>query len=71
MHDKCCYLFELRQLTESIYVLRQEMGRLSKNSIDYKVASERYEELWRRRDELEEKIVELCNKNNENDYWVI
>lgn len=72
MHNKCYYdLYELRQLTESIYVLRQEMGCLSKNSKEYKVASEQYEELWRRRDELEEKIAGLCNQDSDKDYWVI
>ena len=71
MRSKCYDLYELRQLTESIYVLRQEMGILSKNSKEYKYASEQYEDLWKRRDELEEKIVGLCNKDNDKDYWVI
>lgn len=71
MRNKCYELYELRQLTESIYVLRQQMGILSKGSLEYKVASEQYEQLWRRRDELEEKIAGLCNKNNDEDYWVI
>ena len=71
MRSKCYDLYELRQLTESIYVLRQEMGILSKNSIEYKYASEQYEYLWKMRDELEEKIAGLCNQNNDEDYWVI
>lgn len=71
MRSKCYDLYELRQLTESIYVLRQEMGILSKNSIEYKYASEQYEYLWKMRDELEEKIAGLCNKDNDEDYWVI
>lgn len=71
MRSKCYDLYELRQLTESIYVLRQEMGILSKGSLAYKIASEQYEQLWRRRDELEEKIVGLCNQGNDRDYWVI
>lgn len=73
MRSKCYDLYELRQLTESIYVLRQEMGILSKNSKEYRYASEQYEYLWKRRDELEEKIAGLCNNssNNNGDYWVI
>lgn len=71
MRNKCYELYELRQLTESIFVLRQKMGRLSKNSIEYKVASETYEDLWRRRDELEEKIAGLCNSSDNEEYWVI
>ena len=72
MRSKYYYdLYELRQLTESIFVLRQEMGRLSKNSIEYRVASEQYEDLWKRRDELEEKIAGLCNDSDDENYWVI
>ena len=71
MRSKCYDLYELRQLTESIYVLRQEMGILSKNSKEYKIASEQYEYLWKMRDELEEKIAGLCNDSDKNEYWVI
>ena len=41
------------------------MRCLKNNSIEYKIASEEYEKLWRRRDEIEEKIVGLCNKNDD------
>lgn len=71
MRNKCYDLYELRQLTESILLLGQKMRCLKNNSIEYKIASEEYESLWKRRDELEEKIVGLCNKNDENEYWVI
>ena len=71
MRNKCYELYELRQLTESILLLGQKMRCLKNNSIEYKIASEEYEKLWRRRDEIEEKIVGLCNKNDENRYWVI
>ena len=71
MRTKCYDLYELRQLTESIFVQRQKIGCLNKKSIEYKVASEEYEKSWRRRDEIEEKIIELCNKNDDENYWVI
>ena len=71
LRNKCYELYELRQLTESILLLGQKMRCLKNNSIEYKIASEEYEKLWRRRDEIEEKIVGLCNKNDENRYWVI
>lgn len=71
MRSKCYDLYELRQLTESIFVTGQRMRCLKNDSIEYKIMSEEYESLWRRRDEIEERIVGLCNKNDENDYWVI
>ena len=69
--NKCYELYELRQLTESILVLGQEMSRLRNNSIEYKVASDQYEALWKRRDEIEGKIVKLCNNSDKNEHWVI
>lgn len=71
MRNKCYDLYELRQLTESILLLGQKMRCLKNNSIEYKIASEEYESLWKRRDELEEKIVGLCNDSDKNEYWVI
>ena len=47
------------------------MRCLKNNSIEYKIASEEYEKLWKRRDEIENKIIGLCNKNNIENYWVI
>lgn len=55
-------LYQLRQLTESIFCLRQQLGDLDKNSFAYKKTVELYEELWRERDELESKIINICNK---------
>lgn len=71
MRNKCYDLYELRQLTESILVLGQQMRFLKNDSPEYKIASEQYEALWKRRDELEERIVGLCNDSDKNEYWVI
>lgn len=71
MRNKCYDLYELRQLTESIFVVGRQMRCYKNDSMEYKIMSAQYEELWKRRDELEEKIAGLCNKNDENDYWVI
>lgn len=71
MIRKCYDLYELRQLTESILILGQEMRCLKNNSIEYKVASEEYEKLWKRRDEIENKIIGLCNDSDDENYWVI
>jgi hypothetical protein len=71
MRSKCYDLFELRQLTESIFSLGQEMRRLKNDSIEYKNLSIQYEELWKRRDELENKIIGLCNDSDKEKYWVI
>ena len=71
MISKCYDLYELRQLTESILILGQEMRCLKNNSIEYKVASDEYEKLWKRRDEIENKIIGLCNDSDNENYWVI
>ena len=71
MLNKCYDLYELRQLTESIFVLGQQMRCLKNSSIEYKVASEEYEKLWKRRDEIENKILGLCNDSDKENYWVI
>ena len=71
MRNKCYELYELRQLTESILVLGQQMRYLKNDSPEYKIASEQYEALWKRRDEVENKIAKLCNESDENEYWVI
>ena len=55
-------LYQLRQLTESIFCLRQQLGDLDKKSITYKRAVELYENLWQERDELESKIINRCNR---------
>lgn len=71
MRSKCYDLFELRQLTESIFVLGQQMRCLKNNSIKYKIMSAQYEELWKRRDEIENRILGLCNDSDNENYWVI
>ena len=71
MRNKCYELYELRQLTQSILVLGQQMRCLKNNSIEYRVASEEYEKLWERRDEIENKIIGLCNDSDDENYWVI
>lgn len=73
MYNKCYDLYELRQLTESIFVLGQQMRCLNNYSPEYKALSQQYEDLWKRRDELEHKIVGLYNSATKNDeeYWVI
>lgn len=71
MRNKCYDLYELRQLTESILVLGQQMRCLKNDSPEYKIASEQYEALWKRRDEVENKIAKLCNDSDKNEYWVI
>ena len=71
MLNKCYDLYELRQLTESIFVLGQQMRCLKNSSIEYKIVSEQYEELWKRRNELETKILGLCNDSDKENYWVI
>jgi hypothetical protein len=55
-------LYQLRQLTESIFCVRQQLGVLDKESFTYKRAVELYEKLWQERDELESKIINMCNK---------
>ena len=47
------------------------MRYLKNDSPEYKIASEQYEALWKRRDEVENKIAKLCNESDENEYWVI
>ncbi len=56
-------LYQLRQLTESIFCIRQELGELSKDSLEYDAYVELYEGLWRERDELESKIINMCNNS--------
>ena len=51
------YLFELQQLTESIFYIRGLLAGVDKNSEAYKRFSESYEKLWKEREELEEKII--------------
>ena len=53
MRNKCYDLYELRQLTESILILGQRMRCYKNDSMEYKIASEEYESLWKRRDEIE------------------
>ena len=59
-------LYQLRQLTESIFCMRQKLGEFDKQSIEYGKAIELYEELWRERDELESQIIKMCNKPMES-----
>jgi hypothetical protein len=49
----------------------QYMRCLENNSIEYKIASKEYEALWKRRDEIEERIIGLCNDSDNENYWVI
>ena len=63
-------LYQLRQLTESIFCLRQQIGELDKKTDTYKRAVELYEELWRERDELESRIINMCDKPMEEKVFV-
>ena len=48
MKDRKYYdLYELRELTESIYGIRQAMGLLKNCSYEYNKVSEIYDELWK------------------------
>ena len=62
-------LYDLRELTESIYRVRQAMGLLKNGSYEYKEMSKIYDELWKKRDILESKIV--GDDGDINNYWVI
>jgi hypothetical protein len=64
-------LYQLRQLTESIVCLRQQLSELDKKSIAYKKTVELYEDLWRERDELESKILNMCNKQMDNNLIIV
>ena len=59
-------LYQLRQLTESIFCMRQELGELNKKSLEYEAYVKLYEDLWRERDELESKIINMCNNSIED-----
>ena len=59
-------LYQLRQLTESIFCLRQQLGELDSKSEMYRRTVELYEDLWQERDKLENKIFNLYNKKMDN-----
>ena len=63
-------LYQLRQLTESIFCLRQELGNLDKEAIEYKRAVELYEDLWRERDKVENRITNMCNKKMKSGFVI-
>ena len=63
-------LYQLRQLTESIFCIRQELGNLDSKTIAYQRTVELYEDLWRERDELEGKIISMCNETIEENVFV-
>ena len=70
MKDKKYYdLYELRELTESIYRVRQSMGLLKNGSYEYKEVAKIYNELWKKRDALESKII--GEDGDVDNYWVI
>ena len=49
--------YDLRQLTESIFYIREWVLKfLNPSSKEYKDATNRYEEFWKQRDELEDEI---------------
>ena len=49
--------YDLRQLTESIFCIRECVLRfLNPSSKEYTDVTDKYEELWRQRDELEDEI---------------
>lgn len=62
-------LYELRELTESIYRIRQAMDLLKNCSYEYKELSERYNELWEKRNKLEAKII--GEDGDVDNYWII
>ena len=58
MKDKKYYdLYEFRELTESIYCIREIMELVKNDSYQYSRISEIYNNLWNRRNELESKII--------------
>lgn len=49
--------YDLRQLTESIFYIRECVLRfLNPSSKEYTDVTDKYEELWKQRDELEDEI---------------
>ena len=62
-------LYELRELTESIYRVRQAIGLLKNGSYEYREMTKVYDDLWRQRDKLESKII--GEDGDVNNYWVI
>ena len=49
--------YDLRQLTESIFYIRECVLRFLKpSSKEYTDVTDKYEELWKQRDELEDEI---------------
>ena len=49
--------YDLRQLTESIFYIREWILKFNNSSSkEYVEATEQYEKLWRQRDELEDKV---------------
>ena len=70
MKEKKYYdLYELRELTESIYRMREAMGLIKNGSYEYKEMTKIYDELWRKRDKLESKII--GEDGDIDNYWVI
>lgn len=66
-----CDLYELRELTESIYRVRQAMSLLKNSSYEYKEMTKIYDDLWRKRDALEAKIISKHENDVVDNYWVI
>ena len=62
-------LYELRELTESIYGIRQAMGLLNNCSYEYKELSKTYDVLWEKRNKLEAKI--MGEDGDVDNYWII
>ena len=49
--------YDLRQLTESIFYIREcVLSFLKPSSKEYTDVTDKYEELWKQRDELEDEI---------------
>lgn len=57
--------YDLRQLTESIFYIREWILKFNNSSSkEYVDATEQYEKLWRQRDELEDEVFGKENNRN-------
>ena len=55
--------YDLRQLTESIFYIREWILKFNNSSSkEYVEATEQYEKLWKQRDELEDEVFGKENK---------
>ena len=57
--------YDLRQLTESIFYIREWILKFNNSSSkEYVDATEQYEKLWKQRDELEDEVFGKENNRN-------